>query len=97
MAKSSTPRAGPSAAIVLIIAAKFSVSVPGPYFILKRGLLVVSHVILSQLLVVGTGGTGSGMTWMQRQMSRNLHELKEDATQILVDWKLAILRPPWPP
>jgi len=47
-----------------------------------------------QLLVVGTGGTGSGMTWVQRQLSRSLARAKADPMKLRVDWKAAILRPP---
>ena len=51
-----------------------------------------------KLLVVGTGGVGSGLTWLERELCRTLHEVDPEGkvceTQVRVDWKLAILSPP---
>lgn len=53
---------------------------------------------IGKLLVVGTGGVGSGLTWIERELCRMLEveepngKLCED--QVRVDWRLAILTPP---
>jgi hypothetical protein len=54
--------------------------------------------VVRKLLVLGTGGLGSGMDWIDRNLPRRIHEIAGDGSfdqrDVFVDWKSAIVRPP---
>jgi hypothetical protein len=57
-----------------------------------------SAPVVGQLLITGTGGVGSGLDWMDHALSRKMgslgHSHEMHQSEVLVDWKLAVLRPP---
>jgi hypothetical protein len=67
-----------------------------------KALVTADHQCIQtdvrKLLVVGTGGLGSGMDWIDRNLPRRFYELISDGSfdqkEVFVDWKSAIVRPP---